>query len=466
MQRSPFLGIEFDDNREFYFPGDTIIGRVNRKSRIVCPDARIRISLHGRAKSKMVSGANSHQTYRGRFALLDGRRHSQVIFSGPLHIAADDREGQEWPFAMTIPTHCDPLTAQSFSEQDTFVPVHRDCSSAEELPPSMAATSSYSGRFEGFIEYFIRADLTTRGNSNMDMHTAIMPFQIRRCQAGPPIVDFKLRRVPCSRSLSSQRLIPGMENAELSKSQRMKKFFGTSSVPSMAFRFEVDSPSVIQLDSPEAMPFRLQATPDWDKSSEIIRNVPQMIKVTGLTLKIRQITEIRCEGTISTHEDQTDDTMEIHFDEPLRQTPVEFLCTDQCPRIDIGAAIGLRIGPYGAIGIKKGFINAGTCLYPDTVIYNIRVAHKMTWLLKLEVAGEEMELRANRGERPVIILAESDDREPFSAAPPPLVTERADSWIRPPDEDEAPPTFEEVQKEDMKAAQNSLAKLEIGQSSA
>ncbi|KAL6869361.1 hypothetical protein ACO1O0_000686 [Amphichorda felina] len=455
-QVSPQLSIEFEGGQDTFAPGDTIIGRVYRRAHVVTPDAQIKISLHGRAKSKVVVGSsNNRQTYRSRFALIDPNKSSQVIFSGPLHIGMSERHS--WRFAITIPTHWDHLVTNTQLD-GAFVP------DDPQLPPTVSTVSASSTGTEGFVEYYLQANLRVRGAKDKGVHEAIMPFNIYRYLEGPPTVDFKLKKTPLSQHfVQTQRLIPGMEDAELSRSQRMKKFFGTSSIPSMGFRLEVNVPGVIQLESPETVPFWLRVTPLWGRTSEVVRNVPQMVKVTGLTLKIRQIADVQGEGTFRWHTKDSTSDMSISLTGTLRKKTLEFLSTDNCPPIDIGRALGLRIGPNGAIGPRT--LAPNPILSPNITTFNFKISHRLKWSLTLEVAGEMIELSHQGVGTDVVVLLPSDPSGGTFTAPP-LATERSESWIRPPKDEEPPPSFAEVQKQDEKEAQNSLAQLEEGASSA
>lgn len=450
------LGIQLEGNQLAYGPGDTIIGRVYRKNPIVAPNAQIAISLHGRAKSKLeVSRGNSNNTYRGRFTLVNPRKHSQVIFKGPLHISKSG-DAQEWPFAVTIPTYCEPVRGQF----DTFLPSDAEALAQEKLPPSYSGSANGGGT-EGFVEYFVQADLRYWGAKDSHNHTSTYPFYLRQYLPDPPIADFMLKRLQYNRAVTSQRLVPGMEDAELTKSQKMKKFFGTSSVPSMVFSLEVETPTVIQLENPNTLPFRLRIVPWWDKTSEVIRDVPQKFKLTHFVLKLGQVGHIKCDGTFSTHDDSFNNKMTYNLNSLIRKhkTPIEVPCTDEWSPLDIGELLGLRFGHNGVTDRKPWPVGTGR-LAPSFRTYNIRVIHRLSWELKFEVAGEEVDVKPMT-EPQVVLIGPSDTRgEAYSALPPP--TQSTESWIRPPDEGEAPPSFAEVQNEDKKEAQNSLARLENG----
>lgn len=130
------------------------------------------------------------------------------------------------------------------------------------------------GRQRGLHRIYIEAILRFQRKGSWHEVTAMMPVQILAFNPNPPVVDFHLQCTSRWGSVCTQRLVPGMENAELSKTEKMKKLFDARSVPAFCFRLNVSLPSVIQLGR-DPIPVLMRLIPNWTNTSEIIRNVRQ-----------------------------------------------------------------------------------------------------------------------------------------------------------------------------------------------
>ncbi|KXH42939.1 hypothetical protein CSIM01_01693 [Colletotrichum simmondsii] len=92
--------------------------------------------------------------------------------------------------------------------------------------------------------------------------------------------------------VTSHRLTPGMEHAELTWNQKRQMLLGSKRVPAWHFKLRVECPSVIQLGNPAAIPFRLNIIPNRAKSSELLRDVLQKVYLTN-ALRERGIGAVR-----------------------------------------------------------------------------------------------------------------------------------------------------------------------------
>ncbi|KPM38697.1 hypothetical protein AK830_g7867 [Neonectria ditissima] len=435
------LGIRLDGEGDgaAYRPGDTIVGCVFRKTHIVSPEASIQISLHGRSKSKMVvtRGGNSSSTYRGRFNLIDERDTAQSIFDGPLHIPA--HEEQVWPFTVTIPLHPNPkYLAPGVPQEQSYLPLDEESVAAHTLPPTY--TWSSPGSTEGFVEYFLKAELQSSRENTVDTTEAILPLSIVNSSIDPPAVDFGLKVFRETRSVSSYRLIPARQQADLSIAQKMKQSLSLSTVPVYWFIVEMLAPSVIQLDSPTTIPFRIRAGPEYRRTTQTIQRVPQQIRLTSVNLKLESTTQIRCEGSFGPHEKQKEKEVELSSDGVVRKSPFPI---DVCSPtfVDIGELLSLRLGQHS----------------PTFETYNIRHGHRLTWTVRGTVAGEQFNIS---GGQSVDLVVASDERGQGPVPPAEGSSwqtgasltlssgEGSDSWIRPPAEHDGPPTFEDVLEDD------------------
>ncbi|KAH7137388.1 hypothetical protein B0J13DRAFT_559585 [Dactylonectria estremocensis] len=462
---SSVLGIRLDgDSQTIFAPGDTILGCIFRRDQTVSPDGLLTICLNGRAKSLILVSVlnNTAERFRGRFNLLDTGTNTHKVFQGPIHIPQSGQE-QVWPFSIKIPTNVDRTAADQTSQILSRLPSDSGAITSGPLPSSFEVeTHGNRSSTIGFVEYFLRAELRLSGQGSVDVSEALFPVTIHNLHPHPSIVDFKLQPAISAHSISSFRLLPGNEHSAPSFSQRTKKLFGSSKIPGLFFNAQVDFPSVIQIDNPKPIPFTVRLTPDSTKCTENLRGSTQKFKLTRITMKIVAKTQMFGEGVTRSHE--ADTTQELDLDPMVLfdglQEPIFISCSEKSPAVDVGEILNLRIGRQGRPGQKS----PGT-LYPSFRTYNIVHTHSMVWGFGLEIAGKNILIHASK---PLVILPPSTDKTATSSAPayspatgaskdaPPQQT--SESWIRPPDDGQAPPSFDQVREEDLAVTQLGDAK--------
>ncbi|SPJ73853.1 uncharacterized protein FTOL_03583 [Fusarium torulosum] len=451
---SSILGIRLQGERPSYSPGDTIIGSVYRKAPTVSPDSSVAIALCGRTKSKMViSTTNGTTIYRGRFAVIPERACRQKIFQGPLHIESGGDE-QVWPFAITLPQYVDPTYVQGERQKESYLPL----GVADHIIPSTFSLLS-NGTTEAFVEYFLKATLVLTGQGHVERPEATLPFILEGRSPDPPGADFGLRGSKNRQSVSTYRLIPGMEDAKLSFSQKMKQSFSTSSVPTFLFDLLVDVPTIVQLDNPNPIPFKIHAVPDWNATSEVIKDIPQQVKLMSVSIRVVTSTEILCEGTFSPHDKVKKEEVDLCIMTAFRglTRDMNIPCTEKSSPIDIGELIDLRLG-HSSPGFPKRHGPGDVRFSPSFTTYNIRHSHKLNWTVKGEIAGEYF---GASGTVALKLLTPSDERgdldqkgsiaraeNELGSEAGPSQLQRNESWIQPPDEDDTPPSFNQVVRED------------------
>ncbi|RGP60354.1 hypothetical protein FSPOR_10686 [Fusarium sporotrichioides] len=454
---SSLLGIRLEGDQHSYAPGDTIIGCVYRRNHVVSANASIFISVSGRTKTKIVvSRGNSTSTYRGRFNLIPPRNR-QKIFQGPLHIEFGGDE-QVWPFAITLPKYVDPDHLQNGEQSESFLPLR----TADHVLPS-TYTYPTVGHTEAFVEYYLTAAMHLGGKS--ETVEATLPITVAGMDPTPPIADFGLKRARSSHQITTYRLVPGMDEVKLSFSQKFKQALQTTSVPQFAFDLFVGLPTTIQLDNPNPLPVQLHVVPNRKDTSEVLHDVPQKVKLSFLSIQVVTTTEVMCEGTFTPHTKDKNAEVNLGIMNVLSRAKdgIYIPCTNDCSPIDIGAMIDLRLGCFGpGFPHRRGV--QGHSFNPSFTTYNIRQSHRLKWEIRGTIAGE---LFKENGAIPVKLLAPSDERgpgpfeqdqkvpaadveaggetEPIAG---PSQIQRNESWIQPPAEEEAPPSFIEVVKED------------------
>lgn len=447
------LGIQLERvPRGYYVPGDTISGTVDRTAPLVAPRARIAITLHGRSKTKLrdsqqrSSGSDGH--YRDNCSFFAPGATTVVLFDGPLHVEAGG-DHAAWPFAVTIPlTRNAPRVARQKS--GGAMELNEE---GRQLPGSF--TFSYSGfatEVLAFVEYYLEATLRVYSSNAGRPPVATLPVVIRRApDPRPPIADFALKLQPNyerHHKFLSHRLVPGQEDVKPTSSQKIQRFFHSARVPCLAVRYEFEAPGVIQLEHPIPVPLLLRAVPVWEHTSEVIRDVPQRIKLNSVSIKITAQTVASAWGTFSEHSAAETDTTDIGgYSSAGRGEPVYLTFSTKDPPLDIGALINLRVGYSGRIGKRPNYLYGSGRVCPGFKTSNIRhFSHTLRWSIRISVCGETDVIS---GSRSVRILPPSCDSAPGEGeAPLPLLKPpTTESWAEPPPEKGAPPPYRPAEGE-------------------
>lgn len=454
MSPSLWISLEGRGTDTPFAPGDVIIGYVHRAGHLVTPDARVHIQLHGRSKSKMIvhKGPNSVSEYRGRFNLIDDDVTASQLFKGPIHIPPGG-DAMIWPFVITIPTHVSVKAVCALPKDlDTFIPTVPAQVRHHHLPPTMGAWElGYNRSVQGFVEYFLKADILSTVGGRKEASSALLPITIAHFLREPPIGDFKLtqRLYPCD--VQTQLLLPGRQNDKLSVKEMFKKAMGTPSVPTLSLQLHIEVPTVLQMGNPTPVPFVLQLVPNWDKSTEKIQKEPQKAKLALIELKIETTTCVNCEGTFSNKSDDTRLEIDLGMQDKVKSQGHDIDLGQQgsWPAVDIGALLDLRLSPDSVPAVVK----ANRELNCSYATYNVQQTHALMWKVHIDVAGEPVNVV---GKEMITILPESIGPVDHLPGPQPLAA--SETWMQPPPEGEpeveapAPPSFAQVQEEDRIAA--------------
>lgn len=382
-----------------------------------------------------VDRMNHSRTYRSRFDLI--HENAQNIYRGPLHIVG----GQKWEFVVTIPSHVD---SSSLACRDpgkdklmSYLPLDAQNVATHPLPPSFSFKhQGGSTEMEAFVEYYLQAHLSFMKSSETELCEAVLPVRVLNPE--PNIVGYHFKRWTQSRCIYSYHLLPGMERSSLSFSQKTRNLFGTSSVPTFKFELQVDFPTVVQLDGPNPLSFKIRAVPDWQGSSKDLCKHHPFVRLTCLRVLIEHHTEIMCEGTIHPHVKSTKQTVDLRMNNALstQSPPVYIPCTDQWPALDVGKIVNLRAGSD----------------YPSPCFttYNIKRRDVLNWEIDIEVVGETIKKitgdDVTQDYRVIQVLqplgtgnVSSRDHQAESSSR--LVTGSSSQGLV---EDELPPTFEQA----------------------
>ncbi|KAH7375208.1 hypothetical protein B0T11DRAFT_269882 [Plectosphaerella cucumerina] len=391
LKTSLSLGIRLADQSSVFAPGDTITGHVFRGTHIVTPEAIVTVALFGRVKTKAISPLGNKSS---RQTLIDEQTSVQTIFRGPLHIPnspSPDEVEQKWPFAIVIPAHV----------------------GGEQAFPGTFTTDrpGFTSNDRALIEFGVTAELQFTENGTARMVTTTLPVTIRALSLDPPIADFQHVRHRIYGWVSSSNLLP----AAPSFSMRAKMRFSSSTRPTFAGHLEVDSPTIIQLEHPDATPLRLRFVPDTKvMSSSGLYEVPGEIELTSLTMEVQATTKIGGDDADSPQATFTPSPVFMRVWSPLALGPgtpsLHIPYSTDNPALNIGELANLRMGYGGLIGkrFSQGII------YPSFAMRNINHAHRVVFNLQARISKEVLDFK---WETDMDILPPSDSRGPAVAWP-------------------------------------------------
>ncbi|KAJ5808295.1 hypothetical protein N7474_009564 [Penicillium riverlandense] len=386
-----------------YAPGDTIIGNLVRKTQIVTPEAVITLSFTGRVKVKITHAAgNSKHVYRDSWELLNSE---SVIFQGPLHLAAEDgdlfaKSPLTWPISVDIPYKPKPIPRgkvhNSFFPRDN--PGHPGY---RTLPGSFHSEGQvYGSWWACYVEYYLRARLRYNFGGVAHSHEAVCPILVRYPAAESSQLSVpKTLRGNFLRRVTSQRLFPGMENAELSVKQHVQKFFYSSKLPSFNYALHLTVPAAIQLDNPIPIPLQVEVVPDLAGTSGSIKDVAQRIRVVEIQAILISrthglaLSKVRESPRDYKYEQKTDLNLQRAF--AALESPLIITTGKGNEPVHVGNMFQLTLGSQGLRtgnrrlhpSWKKGLSQ----IYPDFTTYNIQHKHTIEWKIRVNIVGEPQE---------------------------------------------------------------------------
>lgn len=412
-QVGPALAIKLIDQPHAYCPGDVILGTVLRKEHVVNVACRVTIRLLGRSKTKALRpGDNSRTYYRGQHSFFAPRQLQQTLYDGPIHVPPGNTSPASWPFSITIPEHADPTTVSRGSRQtNAYISLEPEDIVEHPLPATYhCSQAGWSTEFMGFVEYWLEATLRLDGVTHVAKST--FPVRLRALSTPTSVIDVGLKASAAKRVITTLRLLPGMEDAELSLKQRAQQLLHSSKVPNYRFMAQIKAPSVIQLEHPTPIPFLIRILPLAAESSEAIRDTPQMIALESVEIQIRSYWQVICPGTFSgsphTANAYTDIDLGTKFSiQELKSSgPIMVPKGEDARFLNLGERLELAIGGGWIFGLGRGV--RSTTLSPSFKTYNIRNSHTLKWSVTFRIAGEDCTVT---GDQPVRILGPSEERE-------------------------------------------------------
>ena len=247
--------------------------------------------------------------------------------------------------------------------------------------------------------------------------------------------------------------MPRMQGASLSLSQKARRLFHTSKIPSFSYNVTVEMPTIIHLENPTPIPVLIHPRPRWEQTSGIVRDIPQQVNLRGVFLVSEIITEVKTVGSVIAYYGVGRKKADLDVNAVLNTPPIAILipCGPDEPPLDLGRTIGLRINRNGRMGQKK----QSPCeITPTSTRLNIKRTYRLHWTVKLSIADEKSKFS---GSQDIVILTpiRADEARPhglryvepeIDAAPPPFV-EAEDSRNVKGAEDKTSPKFSEAVRE-------------------
>ncbi|TDZ30612.1 hypothetical protein C8035_v002065 [Colletotrichum spinosum] len=367
------------------FPGSVILGHVVRRTTIDAPSSVIRVRLQGRAKAKLVAdNGNGNTTYRSRFNFWNESDVAETVHEGNLSIAS----GQDLsrPFSLTIPTDTSAKAVNAGrsekEKQASFI--KSPGTGSKEIPEQpLPGTyrvdhSSFSKKWHGYVEFWIEAELAVRsGRGKTKVTKAKLPIRINGARTRP-ITDFGLASRKMPGCVSSDLLVPGTDRADLSFKQKMRKVFGSSKVPGFHYKLEVTYPTVVQLGNPASVPFLLRLLPDWEKTSDVLSGVRQLVTVAKAEVQVETTSSVICPGTFDSHEGSKSSKVLLGSQvASVKRAKGETVlsCDPAAKAVDIGAELGMRM-------------EISSSIVPTQVTYCLKTEHMMSWEIGVLIGGE------------------------------------------------------------------------------
>lgn len=414
----PALGISLAGAVTRYSPGDVIIGHIYRTTPTVAPHARLTVTLYGRSESCMImtKGMASSEDY-GCLNFFDPGTTTQILHSDkPLHIEAGSN-GVSWPFVMTIPSSIDydTLNAQRISQNQSFLSLEPGAVAAQPLPSSFRSRGFSSG-IGAYVEYVLEAELEVSERGKTKTSRAALPVQVIDFVPGPPVTEFLSTRRSHNRRIVSQRLVPGLRDGELSFSQKAQQFIGSSKLPNFAFKVHVELPTLLQIGNKNCMPLRIGIEPLWDSTTEMIRDVPQRIKIESLAVRLDPSLRIKSRDFKASDSKQidivpSDVIRNLEGDVYMAWGTAGAIESNQQPRIEfieLGELLDFRLG-------RKSLGH----LYPSFTTYNIQHSYKLSFDLRGVFDDEKIKVISNHEVNVLPPSRPRDRRVPPSEYEPP-----------------------------------------------
>ncbi|KAJ5896814.1 uncharacterized protein N7473_006213 [Penicillium subrubescens] len=381
-----------------YAAGDTIIGNLIRHTPIITPEAAITLTLIGRMKTKITeSKSNDSRTnYRSEALLV---KSDQTIFSGrPLHLPEGSGAPLSWEFSVNIPNEPLQSVRRAYTPRTSFVPLDRDHPAHNTLPGSFVSSrDGMTVSSTGFVEYYLKAQLRYTFKGSSKSVEAIWPFRLVHPVDETAASQLStLKRLSYPQRILSQRLLPGMQQADLTLKQKTQKFFGSSKVPKLCFSVDIHHPAAIQLDNPQPIPIILEIRPLPDQTSPSVED--QTIGINWVRMTLHQRTSVLAPSNFLSdypHDDGHPASRSLNLESAFRrlESPLVMSTGEKGEKkVNIGEMFQLVLRSTGFASGSRYLTSVAPI--PDFTTYSIRHVNTVEWKVAYSVAGETGTVKA------------------------------------------------------------------------
>lgn len=405
LQQSIAASIELDNFQLSYKPGDVITGNVVRIQLDQPDDVVVTLQFWGRIKTRIaesqnngVNGTASTRHYEGGSILFN---IAETLYQGQAAVGKN-----VWPFTITIPdTHLPPRPA-----------------AGNTLPPSLYLRDEHLAHMRQrrnylYVKYVMEADIQSvskKGKSAL----AMLPLNIRTPSSPTPIHDFAVLGMATEQSVKTLHLLPEYTHESLSFRQHMHSFFKRSTVPQYTFAIVTEFPTVIQLEHPTPLPFKIRGIVrnGENESTKGVAEKPPDIHLVSGQVYLRSVTNTDGLDAYSyklsdfsegrwNHHPLIMRTDFLDFNGKQFVVPMEDRQGDVA--IDIGTAVSLGVSTRGAqeSGLFRTFQKP---LYPSFHSQHVQHIHQIKWELNFICAGKKFEVK---GKHPVRVMGPCEIRE-------------------------------------------------------
>lgn len=332
--------------------------------------------------------------YNDHCDLFDGAQ--DVVRDGPLHHPENSNDPLSWPISVQIPTMPSPSVGKGHTDVTSFTPLENP--STFLAGTFSAHGSDYPNRLEGVVEYAIHARLNYIHHGAHKVFYTTLPITLRHpVDSSVRLGESKECRIHQPLKIQSHRLLPGMEDAELSLGQKARKLFNSSKVPEFWYEITMQMPTAIQLNNREPFPLVFGIFARDDKTSEGIMAHPQKIQINWVNLRLHCTTGLMAPSNLRENyaqKDQETNKMNLHlhkvFDE--LEAPLMVSSTGKGNEaIHLGNMFQLNLKSDGLYTADKRVVRwpSLNSIYPDFTAYGIKHTHFLEPSVNLSIAGEE-----------------------------------------------------------------------------
>ncbi|KAM0817467.1 hypothetical protein AB5N19_03273 [Seiridium cardinale] len=411
LTQSIRASIEVPQLQLSYAPGDVVHGVVKKiniqnllQNVTVVVKLIVRIETQVTRESTRSDGSKSTSHSIGQRTLLESRQH---LYRGPASPGLN-----EWPFAFMLPHQRLPEALSN-----SAVPPM-----GELLPPTISRPT-YDAVLGGhrdylYVEYRLDAEVY---QVSAPPAVATFPLFIRPRSIARPMEGTILHGALYNESVKTLHLDPEYAGKSLTFRQHMTSVFQRSKLPEYSFTLVVEYPSVIQLEHPDPISFRLRAiagefkpsTPDTKTAG-----APPALSLVSADIQLRsQTTTDALEGTSYTvtgnKSGQWDSASLVNWADMPNSPIVTSIPTDvTAPNstFDIGKHFRVSLSQnglsLGRVGLQRHV--PSNAIYPSFQTRHISHIHQIKWKLVIRCAGKNRKIS---GSAPVTVLGPSEQNE-------------------------------------------------------